>query len=216
MEEYVASCLRRQIEYRANTFLDVFIWAISHCKNEDVEIYRRSLVARLTWKEVKALAEILPSQTQTENKQETIVIKDSEEIEEETISVIFDQMYKGFADIVAREINSRNICFHEIVGRGLDRPIRQGRIYRQPARDDYDIIRLIEQLTEKGLVILFTGDKKLANQASMLDNVIVEYIPPGEFTGKEMALRYMVEKIQEYLGRKEQEEQHQRRGRGKG
>jgi len=71
----------------------------------------------------------------------------------------------------------RGYCIelHEVVGRGLERTVRVSeRVYREPARDDYDVLSLAERLAKRMPVVLFTGDKKLAEQASMLSNVHVE------------------------------------------
>ncbi|NPA05109.1 MAG: hypothetical protein GXO09_03325 [Crenarchaeota archaeon] len=109
------------------------------------------------------------------------------------VCAVFDQMYKGFADIIARELRDDRLVLHEIVGRGLEKPVKASeRVFRQPARDDYDILRLLRRLARECRVVFFTGDKKLANQAALIENVEVEYMPPGEFTGKEAAIDAMI------------------------
>ncbi len=118
--------------------------------------------------------------------------------EQKRLAVVLDQMYKGFAEVLSREVARPNIEFHEIVGRGLEKPVKIGRVSLQPARDDYDVLKLLEELKQRGSVLFFTGDKRLAQQAAAL-GVEVEYMPPGEFTGKEAAIRAMLEKIKERL-----------------
>ncbi len=120
------------------------------------------------------------------------------------VAVVFDQMFKGFAEILEREIGEPGIVFHEILGRGIPGPVKLGeRLYQQPARDDYDVLKLLERLAgENRLVVFFTGDKKLARQARAVGNVEVVFLPPGEVTGKEMALKAMAEKIRELSKRK--------------
>ncbi len=117
-------------------------------------------------------------------------------------AVVFDQMFKRFAEILDRELRDYPLVFHEIIGRGLEKPIRVAdRIYQQPARDDYDVLNLLERLSkEHSLVIFFTGDRKLAAQARALPNVHVEFLPPGEVSGKEMAIKLMKRRIIEALG----------------
>ncbi len=120
---------------------------------------------------------------------------------EAEVAVVFDQMYKTFAEILERELRDLPLVFHEILGRGIDRPVKVSqRIYQQPARDDYDVLKLLEQLAQKHrLVIFFTGDKRLANQARSIEGVHVEYLPPGEAPGKEQALKLMARRIREIL-----------------
>ncbi len=113
--------------------------------------------------------------------------------------VVFDQMFRGFGEIVGRELEGA-VEVHEVAGRGLDKPVRSGHVILEPARDDYDVIKLLERLRGKGLpVIFFTGDKRLAHQASMLEGVFVEYLPPSEVPGKEVAIRRMIERIRGIL-----------------
>lgn len=117
------------------------------------------------------------------------------------LCAVFDQMYKGFAEIIARELADDRLVLHEIVGRGLEKPLRIGsRLYKQPARDDYDILRLLRSLSKECRVVFFTGDKKLANQAALIENVKVEYMPPGEFTGKEAAVDAMINALKKAMG----------------
>ncbi len=117
------------------------------------------------------------------------------------VCAVFDQMYKGFAEIIARELADDRLVLHEIVGRGLEKPLRiGGRLYKQPARDDYDILRLLRSLSKECRVVFFTGDKKLANQAALIENVKVEYMPPGEFTGKEAAVDAMINALKKAMG----------------
>lgn len=118
------------------------------------------------------------------------------------IAVVFDQMYKGFAELVAREIGrTGNVIleYYEIVGRGLEKPIKVGNVYKQPARDDYDIFKLLKSLSGQCKVVFFTGDKKLANQCTMIEGVYVYYMPPGEYGGKELVVEHMVEVLRQIM-----------------
>jgi len=118
------------------------------------------------------------------------------------VAAVFDQMFRGFADIVAREISDERLELHEVVGRGLEKPVRVGRIYKQPAHDDYDVLSLVERLASEGKhVVFFTGDKRLANQAAALgmENVKVEYMPPNEYPGKESLAKAMIESVRKAL-----------------
>ncbi len=119
----------------------------------------------------------------------------------DAIRAVFDQMFRGFADIIAREVPGVEI--HEIVGRGLDSPVKGGVSTKWPANDDYDVLKTVERLAlQGGKVVFFTGDKRLARQAEALglDNVIVKYMPPNEYTGKESLARAMIRAIVEARG----------------
>ena len=119
------------------------------------------------------------------------------------IAVVFDQMYKGFAELVAREIGEIDnvvLEYHEIVGRGLEKPVKVGYVYKQPARDDYDIFKLLKSLSGQCNVVFFTGDKKLANQCMMIKGVHVYYVPPGEYGGKELVVEHMVKILRQIIG----------------
>ena len=114
------------------------------------------------------------------------------------VAAVFDQMFRGFAEIVAREVPG--VELHEIVGRGLRAPVRAGRITKWPANDDYDVLKVVEKLAgEVGRVHFFTGDKRLARQAEALgdERIIVHYMPPNEYTGKEELARAMIEALRE-------------------
>lgn len=119
----------------------------------------------------------------------------------EGVNVVFDQMFRGFAEIIGREIPG--VGLHEILGRGLDAPITAGRITRWPANDDYDVLKTVEMLAgSSDLVVFFTGDKKLARQAEALGlgNLVVSYMPPNEYPGKESLARAMIRLVREHLG----------------
>ncbi|MEB2836309.1 MAG: hypothetical protein GSR80_001124 [Desulfurococcales archaeon] len=117
------------------------------------------------------------------------------------VAAVFDQMFRGFADIVAREVPG--VELHEVVGRGLEKPVRAGRVYKEPARDDFDVLSLVERLAREGkIVVFFTGDKKLANQAMALgdERIRVHYMPPNEYPGKESLAKAMIEAVRRALG----------------
>ncbi len=123
--------------------------------------------------------------------------------EEPRLALVFDQMFRNFAGILAREL-PEDVELHEILGRGLSEPVWEGRIVRWPARDDYDVLKVAESLARGGRhVILYTGDKRLARQAQSLglERLQVEYMPPNEYPGKEVLAREMVRRAREALAR---------------
>ncbi len=171
--------------------------ALREAKNKcssTITIYRATPIAILEPPEIEELL----AYTTMKGKE---VTHGKELIQEEKrtgrIAIVFDQMFKGFAEILEREIREPFIEFHEILGRGIDRTVKIGtRLYQQPARDDYDVMKLLERLAKKSMhVIFFTGDKRLAAQARLIENVHVEYLPPSEVAGKEAAIKLMLRKI---------------------
>ncbi len=158
------------------------------------EIYRGELILRLGPEEAEDLKGYLPG-----------VPLEPVEVPEtpsprKGVAVVLDQMFKGFfTEVLSGEF--RDIEIHEIVGKGLEKTIRVGNIFRHPAANDYDVARLVEILVEKGKkVIFFTGDKKLYNHIIGYEDVVAYYAPPNEFPGKEALAKFMVEKIKENLG----------------
>lgn len=142
---------------------------------------------------------IKPSTIKQEAGQETYTMEGlSDEIlgpdTDYPVSIVLDQMFRGFSDILDREL-PRNVSINEILGKGLEKPVKVGRIIKWPAHDDYDVFKIVEKLAEEGRkVIFFTGDKRLARQTAALgkDNIIVEYLPPNEFPGKESIIRKII------------------------
>ncbi|WP_338249089.1 hypothetical protein [Pyrodictium abyssi] len=202
---YIVSCGGSL--YEAPSFGEALLIVASKCRSE-ATIYRATRVLYLTGEEVNDLQRILSGSQAgiaAGNQQQAGAGARSREAKTKPeYAVVFDQMYKGFADILAREITSPSLEFHEILGRGISEPLKAGeRIYRQPARDDYDILKLLETLANqyRGGVLFFTGDKKLANQARLVPGVHVEYMPPGEVAGKEMALKLMAQRIMNWMNR---------------
>jgi len=117
------------------------------------------------------------------------------------VAAVFDQMFRGFAEIVGRYVEG--VELHQVVGRGLQRPVRRGRVTLWPAHDDYDVLKIVESLAREGKrVVFFTGDKRLARQAEALadPNIIVRYMPPNEYPGKEAIAEAMIEAVREALG----------------
>ncbi len=119
------------------------------------------------------------------------------------VALVLDQMFRGFAGILERELKHDAIEIHEIVGRGLQSTLKvSDRVYQEPANDDFDVLKLVENLAGKArVVVFFTGDKKLARQASALglDNVIAKYMPPNEYPGKESLAKAMIETVRGVL-----------------
>ncbi len=123
-----------------------------------------------------------------------------EEVASRGVAVVFDQMFKGYAAVLKREIPEAD--YHEIMGVGLEEPVKREGVTYWPARDDYDVIRIVERLAERSKrVVFFTGDKRLARQAESIGGgrVRVVYMPPGEFPGKEIQLSEMAKILREEL-----------------
>jgi len=157
------------------------------------EIYRGELILRLGPEEAEDLKGYLPG----------VPVEPVEAPKSagprSSVAVVLDQMFKGFfTEVLSREF--RDIEIHEIVGKGLEKTIRVGNIYRHPAMNDYDVAKLVESLAEKGKkVIFFTGDKKLYNHILGYEGVAAYYAPPNEYPGKEALAKFMIEKIKENL-----------------
>lgn len=112
------------------------------------------------------------------------------------LAAVFDQMFRGFADVVGRYVEG--VELHEVVGRGLREPRRRGRITMWPAEDDFDVLQIVRRLADEGKqVVFFTGDKRLARQAESLEHprIVVEYMPPNEYPGKESLAQAMIEAL---------------------
>jgi len=188
---YIVRCNDKVFE--TSSLINALREAKSKCSST-ITIYRASPIAILEPSEIEELL----SYTTMKGEKTT---PSKEHVQEEKrvsrIAVVFDQMFKGFAEILEREVREPFIEFHEILGRGIDRTVRiSARLYQQPARDDYDVMKLLEHLAKKNMhVIFFTGDKHLATQARLLDNIHVEYLPPSEVAGKETAIKLMLRKI---------------------
>ena len=122
-----------------------------------------------------------------------------------SLAVVLDQMFRGFSEILERELGREApVEIHEVVGRGLDRSVKVSRLtYQDPAKDDYDVLKLVEGLAGRvGRVVFFTGDKKLARQAQALgdERIVVEYMPPNEYPGKEALAKAILEAVRRELG----------------
>lgn len=184
--------------------------ALQACR-ENAEIARCETIIRLEASELRELLSSKPASAGEENPPgpRAAVTREKprpprvrgEPSAQAPVAVVFDQMFKRFAEILDRELPSTPLEFHEIIGRGLEAPLRVGpRLYQQPARDDYDVLKLLETLSNtKRLVVFFTGDKRLAGQARSLPGVYVVYLPPGEVSGKEMAIKLMKKEITKAL-----------------
>lgn len=118
-----------------------------------------------------------------------------------SVAVVLDQMFRGFSSILDRELRNLDLEIHEVVGRGLQATLKvSDRIYQEPANDDFDVLKLVENLAARArVVVFFTGDKKLARQASALGlgNVVVKYMPPNEYPGKESLAKAMIDAVSE-------------------
>lgn len=123
--------------------------------------------------------------------------------QEGVVALVLDQMFRGFAGILERELKQAPVEIHEVVGRGLQSTIKVSeRVYQEPANDDFDVLKLVEALASRArTVVFYTGDKKLARQASALGlaNVAVKYMPPNEYPGKETLVKAMVDAAREIL-----------------
>lgn len=197
-ERYVAAC-GETIVATSKDPLEA-LQAASSCKDV-VRLYRAELVAEIDASLLPALLRRIQGEAGRPQQQARPAAAPA--AAGRPVAVVFDQMYKTFAQILDRELKDEPLVFHEVLGRGIDKPVRLSqRVYQQPAHDDYDVLRLVEKLADQhGRVIFFTGDKRLANQARLLPGVHVVYLPPGEVAGKEMALRVMRQRILEILQR---------------
>ena len=118
------------------------------------------------------------------------------------IAAILDQMFR--IGSVLEPLLPEGVVIYEVVGLGLDEEIQvSDRLVQVPARDDFDIYRLVDRLSgEYEKVAFFTGDKKLANAVRVQvarkgrRNVEVHYMPPSEFPGRTQ----MIEAILKRLG----------------
>lgn len=178
--------------------IDRVLSLLQQC-DDKVEVYYAELVALATRDFIRSIRSMEKAVVPETSRHE--MVERLAERKEAMIAVVLDQMFKTFAGILERELSAHPIEFHEILGRGLERPVKiSGRVYQQPARDDYDILKLLEEMAGRyRLVIFFTGDKRLAAQARTVPGVSVEYLPPGEVSGKEMAIRYMRRRIEEII-----------------
>ncbi len=183
---YVVECDGKRTTF--GSVRDALAHAVARCSG-GAHIYRVAPVAILTREELQQLRGLVGAVPRPESE---------EEARGGCVYVILDQMFRGFAGTIERELSDLCVELHEVVGRGLERTVRvSDKVFLEPARDDYDVLRLAERLAERGTVVLFTGDKKLAEQARMTGGVRVEYMPPGEFGGKEMAIKHMVRVIKD-------------------
>jgi hypothetical protein len=129
--------------------------------------------------------------------------KHKESVTKHRVVAVLDQMFRGFSDIILREVNEVEV--HEIIGRGLESSVKVGeRLYRHPAKDDFDVLKIVERLAveRERVVAFFTGDKRLATQATALgrENVKVFYMPPNEYPGKESLAKAMISELRKLLG----------------
>jgi len=176
---------------RASSLSEALMKALS--LKPPVRIYRARLVALLEDRELEDIARVL-SAGKARGRQ-----AERREEQGKLAVIVFDQMFRGFGEVIARELGDV-IEVHEVAGRGLDKPMRMGNVILEPARDDYDVLKLLEALAGRGApVIFFTGDKRLASQASTIEGVVVEYLPPSELPGKEIAIKTMLERIRDVV-----------------
>ncbi len=175
-----------------DTFGDAFRYIM---ESGGGRVYRGELVLALTPDEVIELTGVFGE------KAEPVEAPVSRKpvVEKPRVAVVLDQMFRGYySNILARQYPGIEI--HEVIGRGIEKPIRVGNVVKEPARDDYDVLNIVEEIARRGYrVLFFTGDKKLASQAMIIEGVRVYYTPPNEYPGKEALAKYMVEKIREEL-----------------
>ena len=115
---------------------------------------------------------------------------------------MLDQMFRIGA--ILEPLVPEGVVIYEVVGRGLSEEVRISDKYVQvPARDDYDIYRLVERLSsEADKVLLISGDRKLAGavrvQAARKGrrNVEVHYMPPSEFPGRTQMIEEILKRIE--------------------
>jgi len=127
---------------------------------------------------------------------------EAEEAAPSKVAVVLDQMFRIGA--VLEPLVPEGVVIYEVVGRGLSEEVRISDKYVQvPARDDYDIYRLVERLSgEDDKVLLISGDRKLAGavrvQAAKKGrrNVEVHYMPPSEFPGRTQMIEEILKRIE--------------------
>ncbi|ABN70548.1 hypothetical protein Smar_1458 [Staphylothermus marinus F1] len=153
------------------------------------EIYRGELVMKLSPSEIAELKDFI-SWIPVEPVEAPVASK-------RKVAIVLDQMFKGFyTEVLAREFKDYEI--HEIVGKGVDKPIRSGNIVREPAENDLDIVKLIQSLIDKSYkVYFFTGDKKLYMHTSTIPGVKSYYMPPSEYPSKEKLVLEMIKYVRE-------------------
>ena len=117
-------------------------------------------------------------------------------------AVILDQMFR--IGSVLEPLVPEGVVLYEVVGLGLEEEVRvSDKLVQAPARDDFDIYRLVERLSGQfKRVLLITGDKKLANAVRIqaarkgLANVEVHYMPPSEFPGRTQMIEAILRRIE--------------------
>jgi len=108
----------------------------------------------------------------------------------EKVALVLDQMFR--IGSVLEPLVPEGTVIYEVVGRGLREEVRISDRYVQvPARDDYDIYKLVERLSgQHERVVFISGDRKLVNALRFQvaqrgqRNVELHYMPPSEFPGR--------------------------------
>ncbi|RLF08132.1 MAG: hypothetical protein DRJ69_06475 [Thermoprotei archaeon] len=124
---------------------------------------------------------------------------------EARLALVLDQTHRGYSSTLERH-TPQGVEIHEVGGVGVAEPVKvSSRTYRHPASDDYDVLRLLESLSQKFPLTLFiTGDKTLSEEARMLKvakglNVEVRYMPPSDYLGKEAILQAIIDQVNKLL-----------------
>ena len=148
------------------------------------EIYRGELILKLNVDEILELKDIIMG-----TRAEPVEVPVSKRIKK---VVVLDQMFKGFySEVLSKKL--KNVVIYEVVGKGVDRPVRVDNVVKYPAETDYDVAKLVEELVSKGYqVIFFTGDKKLYSHVAMIHGVKAYYMPPSEYPSKEALVDKML------------------------
>ena len=118
------------------------------------------------------------------------------------VAVVLDQMFR--IGSVLEPLVPEGVVLYEVVGLGLEEEARlSDKLVQAPARDDFDIYKLVERLAGQfERVLLITGDKKLANAVRVqagrkrLTGVEVHYMPPSEFPGRTQMIEAILERIE--------------------
>ncbi len=115
----------------------------------------------------------------------------------ECLTVVMDQMFKGLGGLLVERLTCIKARVYEVNEDAWGR-LEGGEVSAVRASSDEDIIRLLEKIAGEGrIVVLFTGDKKLATAVKEKGSLVeAHYIPPGKHEdGKdiveEMAMRIM-------------------------
>ena len=117
------------------------------------------------------------------------------------VALVLDQMFRIGSAL--EPLVPEGTVIYEVVGRGLREEVRISDRYVQvPARDDYDIYKLVERLSGRHeRVVFISGDRKLVNALRFQvaqrgrGNVELHYMPPSEFPGRAQMIDEILRRV---------------------